>query len=88
MILESTSRNVEGKKKMKRPEVKLEVNDVVWILAEWIRLGMWPLARVTRKFIDKTARSCEVKMPEGLLTQPIVELAHEPTPKVRYAPMM
>ena len=66
------------RKKWLKPDAKLEVNDVVWVLEEWTPRGIWPLGRVTRTFTgpDKTARSCEVKTALGFLTRPAVKLAH------------
>ncbi|XP_075255279.1 uncharacterized protein LOC142348000 [Convolutriloba macropyga] len=66
------------RKKWLKPDAKLEVNDVVWVLEEWTPRGIWPLGRVTRTFTgpDKTARSCEVKTALGILTRPAVKLAH------------
>ncbi|XP_075258499.1 uncharacterized protein LOC142350534 [Convolutriloba macropyga] len=66
------------RKKWLKPDAKLEVNDVVWVLEEWTPRGIWPLGRTTRMFTgpDKTARSCEVKTALGFLTRPAVKLAH------------
>ena len=77
---------LNARKKWAKPEAKLEVNDIVWVLEEWTPRGIWPLGRVTRTFTgpDKTARSCEVKTALGFLTRPAVRLAHvfpKPPPK-------
>ena len=69
---------LNARKKWNKPEAKLEVDDIVWVLEEWTPRGIWPLGRVTRTFTgpDKTARSCEVKTALGFLARPAVKLAH------------
>ena len=61
--------SLNTRKKWLKPDAKLEVNDIVWVLEEWTPRGIWPLGRVTRTFTgpDKTARSCEVKTALELL---------------------
>ena len=40
----------ERLKEVTYPESKPDVNDVVWVLEEWIPRGIWPLGRVARTF--------------------------------------
>ena len=65
---------LNARRKWTNPESKLEVNDVVWVLEEWIPRGVRPLGRVTRTFTgpDQTSESCEVKTALGLLTRSAV----------------
>ena len=77
---------LNARKRWAKPEAKLQVNDIVWVLEKWTPRGIWPLGRVTRKSTgpDKTARSCEVKTALGILTRPAARLAHvfpKPPPK-------